>query len=159
MLMGIISGGLLMAAGCQNKPATPAASARPMGAPAAAVAKAAPADPKPADPKPAVKRVPASPPRSVATRAAPMSKTPVFALADGEAIIINQAPPAPPAETPPARPAANYIWIPGCWTWGGDHYEWAAGHWEIPPEGETTWIPPRWKPDADGYRFYAGYWK
>ena len=149
-----------MLAGCQNKPAAHAgpatALAVPTHSPAASAAAADPMAVKPAAPAAAADPVARARPAA----GAPARPVPPAAVsADGYTIIVSQAPPPPQAETPPARPSPGYIWIPGCWTWGGDRYEWSAGHWEIPPEGETTWVPPRWKPDADGYRFYEGYWK
>jgi len=74
-------------------------------------------------------------------------------------IIVMQAPPAVQQEVVLAQPSSSHKWIPGYWTWRNDRYEWMAGHWEVPPYSGSSWIAPRWERTGDGhYRFYEGYW-
>jgi hypothetical protein len=73
-------------------------------------------------------------------------------------IVVMQAPPAAQQEIPTERPSRDHVWIPGFWSWKTDHYEWMAGHWEIPPRQGAVWVPPRWQPEGSSYRFYEGYW-
>jgi hypothetical protein len=129
----IVSGGLFMLAGCEDEPESHMVSAPPPATPAAS--------------QPVVVTTPG---------ANPYGATPV---AGSNTIVVTQAPPAPQAENPHEQPSSEYVWVSGYWSWRNDHYEWIAGQWEIPPQGNTTWIPPHWEQENDGYRFYEGYWK
>src|SRR5262249_35491602 len=67
-------------------------------------------------------------------------------------------PPAPPNMAPPGDPpAADMLYVPGYWSWGGDRYVWRAGYWT---QARAGWVdlpsPYRWTPL--GYVFVAGYW-
>ncbi len=53
---------------------------------------------------------------------------------------------------------ADYVWLPGYWTWRDNRYEWMAGQWVIPPHANAVWIAPHWDTESGGYRFYEGYW-
>ncbi len=74
-------------------------------------------------------------------------------------IIVMQAPPTLQQEVVLAQPSSDHKWIAGYWTWRNNRYEWMAGHWELPPNSNATWVSPRWEHTSDGsYRFYEGYW-
>jgi hypothetical protein len=131
--IGIVSAGLLLLAGCSTEPDSHVVSAPPPGAPGAAQ------------------------PVTVVTQSG--TAAPAVASAGGNTIVVTQAPPALQTENPGPQPSSAHIWVPGYWTWQNSQYQWIAGQWAIPPEGDTTWIPPHWEPEGNGYRFYEGYWK
>lgn len=131
--IGIISGGLLILAGCDSEPESHRVSAPPPGA------------------------ATASQPVTVVTPSG--AAAPAVASSHGSTIIVTQAPPAPQTENPGPQPSSEDVWVPGYWTWHDDQYEWVAGHWTIPPEGDKTWIPPHWEQEGSSYRFYEGYWQ
>jgi hypothetical protein len=73
-------------------------------------------------------------------------------------IVVTSAPPALQQEVVLARPSADYVWVPGYWTWREGRYQWMAGHWELPPYKGSSWIPPRTEQDGNAFRFYEGHW-
>jgi hypothetical protein len=127
--MGIVSGSLFVAAGCNDEPESHRVSAPPPGA--------------------------ASTSQPVIVTAPGTSATAV----GGNTVIVTQAPPAPQAENPGAQPERDDVWVPGYWTWRDGQYQWVAGHWQVPPEGSEIWNPPYWEAEGSGYRYYEGYWK
>ncbi len=78
---------------------------------------------------------------------------------------VTKQPPAPIEEMPPTeKPAGDYIWVPGYWSWDQDRdqgrgdYIWISGVWRMPPPG-TTWVPGYWsQPAATSYQWVSGYW-
>jgi hypothetical protein len=74
--------------------------------------------------------------------------------------IVSKEPPQAIEEVPPAeKPAGDYTWIPGYWSWDQDraNYIWVTGAWRIPPPG-TTWVPGYWSQAANGHQWVGGYW-
>ena len=74
--------------------------------------------------------------------------------------IVPQQPPQAIEEVPPAeKPAGDYIWVPGYWSWDQErnNYIWVTGAWRIPPPG-TTWVPGYWNPVSNGHQWVSGYW-
>jgi hypothetical protein len=68
-------------------------------------------------------------------------------------------PPAPLAETIPAQPSSNSIWIPGYWSFeNGDRYSWVQGRWEVPPRGARAYQPAHWRQQGNGYVYVRGFW-
>jgi hypothetical protein len=109
-----------------------------------------------------------SAPATVYTTPAPASST-IYTTPSGQiaampspvgasSVVVMQAPPVAQQEIPTARPTRDHVWVAGYWTWRHDHYEWLAGHWEIPPRSGAVWVPPRWQPEGSSWRFYEGYW-
>ncbi|MBI4624009.1 MAG: YXWGXW repeat-containing protein [Verrucomicrobia bacterium] len=65
-----------------------------------------------------------------------------------------------PQENPPARPAANAVWIRGHYEYTGRGYQWQPGRWEISPPGTRGWVQPAWQPAANGgYVYVRGHWQ
>ena len=69
------------------------------------------------------------------------------------------APPAVQAETIPASPGPNYVWVGGYWDWTGTQYSWVPGYWAVPPAGKTEWVPPRYDKRGDTFMYHRGYWR
>jgi hypothetical protein len=97
-------------------------------------------------------------PYATTTTTAPATVAAVPSPTGASSIVVMQAPPAAQQEVPTPRPSRDHVWIPGNWSWKSDHYEWTAGHWEIPPREGAVWVPPRWQPEGSSFRFYEGYW-
>ena len=73
---------------------------------------------------------------------------------------VAKEPPKAIEEVPPAeKPAGDYTWIPGYWSWDQDrdNFIWVTGAWRIPPPG-TTWVPGYWNPTGNGHQWVGGYW-
>ncbi len=77
--------------------------------------------------------------------------------------VVQQVPPPPPPPAPnevvTASPAANAVWIPGYWSFDGNSYAWASGHWEIPPANTHTYVAAHWENQGAGYFFVPSYWR
>ncbi len=69
--------------------------------------------------------------------------------------------PAPPVslEQGPtsAPPAADYVWVTGCWRWAGTHYVWQPGYWAEVQQG-WIWVPASYSWCPRGWVFCPGYW-
>lgn len=139
----VVCGAIGVFAGCADEPESHVVSAPPPPPPATA---------------------PATVYTAPATGAATTYTTPSGTIAavpsptGASSIVVMQAPPAAQQEVPPPRPGSDYVWVPGYWSWHTDHYEWTAGHWQIPPHEGAVWVPPRWEPEGSQWRFYEGYW-
>jgi len=72
--------------------------------------------------------------------------------------IVTVAPPALQSEVVLAQPGANYVWVPGYWTWHSEGYEWVAGNWQLPPHSSSVWVAPRCEQQGNAYKFTEGYW-
>ena len=72
--------------------------------------------------------------------------------------IVTVAPPALQSEVVLAQPAANYVWVPGYWTWHSEGYQWVAGSWQLPPSSSSVWVAPRCEQQGNAYKFTEGYW-
>lgn len=116
--------------------------------------------PPPAPPTGAATAVYSTPTSTVYTAPAPAIGTTVAVPSPvgGSSIVVMQAPPAAQQEVPTPRPSRDHVWVAGYWSWKSDHYQWLAGHWEIPPRVGAVWVPPRWQPEGTSWRFYEGYW-
>jgi hypothetical protein len=74
--------------------------------------------------------------------------------------IVAKEPPQAIEELPPAeKPAGDYTWIPGYWSWDQDrdNFIWVTGAWRIPPPG-TSWVPGYWNQAPNGHQWVGGYW-
>ena len=78
---------------------------------------------------------------------------------------VTEPPPTPtsqPFESIPTRPAREAVWVQGTWAYTGNPnnpYEWAPGHWEIPPPGSQAWVPGTWQRSGNGYVYVRGHWQ
>ncbi|MEO6873477.1 MAG: YXWGXW repeat-containing protein [Opitutaceae bacterium] len=86
------------------------------------------------------------------------SYTTTTTAAPTNTVIVTSAPPALQSEVVLARPNADYVWVPGYWTWRESRYQWMAGHWELPPYKGSSWIAPHTEMEGNAYRFYEGHW-
>lgn len=89
-----------------------------------------------------------------------MINTPATASAAAPApVVVQQPPPAAPADVQVAAPGPGYVWVGGEWTWNGASWYWVGGHWGYPPYPNAVWIPGhRWY-DAYGWHYTHGYWQ
>jgi len=79
--------------------------------------------------------------------------------APASTVVIQQAPPAPPAETVVvAAPGPDFIWIGGEWEWNG-RWIWVGGHWGYPPRPHAVWVGGRAWHDGYGWHHERGYWR
>ncbi len=66
-----------------------------------------------------------------------------FISYDQNNIVLETVPLKPPAEISeriPVNTIPNAVWIPGYWSWLGDHFIWRSGTWRVPPPGHE-WGP------------------
>ena len=75
------------------------------------------------------------------------------------ATVIQQMPPAPPAETVVVSPGPGYVWIDGEYTWNGIAWVWVGGHWIVPPRPGMVWVVGRSWHDRYGWHHGHGYWR
>lgn len=69
-------------------------------------------------------------------------------------------PPPPPREVVIVRPAPEYVWVGGYYTYVGvDRYEWVPGRWEMPPPQRRAYVAPHWKRSGGNYVYIRGYWR
>jgi hypothetical protein len=61
-------------------------------------------------------------------------------------------------ETVPVSPGADYVWIPGAYTWGDNHWVWGAGRWDRPPHPGMAWTPHRYEHRGDKHYYHQGGW-
>ena len=88
----------------------------------------------------------------------PGAMQPAGAQVDFTISIDVEPPPLPVYEQPPI-PAADYLWVPGYWTWSEDvGYYWVPGTWVLPPEPGLLWTPGYWGWRDGVYLFFSGYW-
>src|SRR5437899_810995 len=74
------------------------------------------------------------------------------------AVLVTEAPPAPPPEVIVVRPGPAFVWVPGWWTWRG-RWVWTGGHWVIGPHPRAVWVPGHWHKQGSGYVWARGYWR
>ena len=72
--------------------------------------------------------------------------------------VIDQAPPAPVAETVVVTPGPGYVWVRGEYYWNGYAWIWVGGHWLLPPHPGMIWIGGRSWHDRWGWHFERGHW-
>jgi hypothetical protein len=69
--------------------------------------------------------------------------------------------PAPPApvdlEPPGPPPAADNMWVPGCWYWHEEQYVRRPGYW-MRQQPDWVWEPSHYRWTPRGYVFAAGHW-
>ena len=69
--------------------------------------------------------------------------------------------PAPPApidlEPPGPPPAADNMWVPGCWYWHEGQYVRRTGYW-LQQRPDWVWQPSHYRWTPRGYVFEAGHW-
>lgn len=76
--------------------------------------------------------------------------------------MIQQAPPPPPApyaESVPASPAPNALWVPGYWAFDGQRYEWLGGSWQIPPPNARAYVVAHWENQGGRNVYVQGSWR
>jgi hypothetical protein len=86
-------------------------------------------------------------------------------------VTLNVPPPTAPTRPPPVHaelvpppPAGGgpMVWQPGHWDYTGktgNPWAWHHGHYEPPPQGETTWVPGRWSHVPNGsWIWLHGHW-
>jgi uncharacterized protein YcfJ len=88
-----------------------------------------------------------------------MINTPSTVAAATPTTVIEQAPPAPPAETVVVSPGPDYMWVDGEWVWGGGDWIWVGGHWAYPPHPHAVWVVGRSWHDHHGWHHDHGYWR
>jgi hypothetical protein len=79
--------------------------------------------------------------------------------AGAEEVIVKIAPPRAVVEKRPARPGAEYVWIPGYHNWDGHAHVWVAGRWERPPRAHQVWVAHKWEHRKGGYVLVEGHWR
>lgn len=77
---------------------------------------------------------------------------------DGLTVRAPHAPPALRAETRPARPARDMVWMPGYWQWNGSTFIWVPGTWVLAPRRDSAWRAPSWRAVDGGVVFVPGGW-
>jgi hypothetical protein len=96
------------------------------------------------------KRYMAHPPRTgEGNRAEPLVNMPEFDIAI--------PPPAPRAETKPAAPAADQVWVAGHYMPVEGEWRWVRGEWAVPATPISVWIPARY--DEKRQKWAPGYWQ
>ncbi|MDD4890569.1 MAG: hypothetical protein PHU85_11655, partial [Phycisphaerae bacterium] len=81
-----------------------------------------------------------------------------WASADAQEIEYLPAPPAPLDLDPPGPPpAADNMWVPGCWYWHEGQYVRRTGYW-LRQQPNWVWEPSHYRWTPRGYVFEAGHW-
>jgi len=88
-------------------------------------------------------------PGTPATQSEPQVTTPGFEMAE--------PPPAPRAETKPAAPGPNYVWVAGHHMPVKGEWRWVQGEWAIPALPISVWVEARY--DAKEKKWSPGYWQ
>src|ERR1700689_138093 len=73
-------------------------------------------------------------------------------VAPAQAVVITTAPPVEVVESTGPAPTANHFWIRGHWVWGGNHYVWERGRWEVRRRDAERW-PGRWERGRAGWHW------
>jgi hypothetical protein len=72
----------------------------------------------------------------------------------------HKAPPADRPETPPPQPGAQYVWVPGHYSWDGNDFQWHSGEWTAPPTGYRSWAPGHWQQTgSNNWVYVEGQWR
>ncbi|HWB31812.1 MAG TPA: hypothetical protein VG714_01435 [Acidobacteriaceae bacterium] len=168
-ICGVLSAGVIAAAGCHGKSAN-AAEQQYSGDPAAANL----ANESQQPPAPIERNYPDAGADAGAPQGYPYTQ-PGYSSADQQSYADNgdygdyynddltdwqsnePPPPLPQYDQPPA-PYPNYIWTPGYWAWGPYGYTWVPGYWVAPPYVGALWTPGYWGFWNGAYRFHHGYW-
>jgi hypothetical protein len=73
-------------------------------------------------------------------------------------VVVNEAPPAAPAEVIIAAPGPGYCWVPGYYSWQG-HWVWVRGSWVVGPHPHAVWVAGHWGRRGHGYVWVGGRWR
>jgi hypothetical protein len=82
----------------------------------------------------------------------------VVAAAPSE-VYVGGPPPAPIVEVVPAMPGPAFVWINGCWVWGGSHWRWETGRWARPPHPGARWVAHQYVYRNGRHVFVQGGWR
>ncbi len=74
----------------------------------------------------------------------------------GQTLHVAVAPPDPMLDVQPPRPGPQYRWIPGSYLWRNNEWQWASGHWALPPHQGLAWYPAIY--DTVTGTWTDGYW-
>lgn len=74
-------------------------------------------------------------------------------------VVVKAAPPAVRVEKMPPRPAPDYVWVAGYWSWNNADYVWVPGVWVAPPQPAAVWVAPRYEARSGVSVYISGYWK
>lgn len=82
------------------------------------------------------------------------------ALAEGQPMDAQLAPPVPQAEAIPVAPSVEHIWIPGHWQWQPNvgRHVWAQGHYVLRRTG-MVWQPAQWHRRGPRWHYIPGHWR
>jgi hypothetical protein len=72
-------------------------------------------------------------------------------------IVMPTPPPPPRAESKPAPPPGNYVWVPGHHVPIKDEWRWVAGEWGVPATPASVWIEAQYDPKTQSWS--PGYWQ
>ncbi|MBT8495107.1 MAG: YXWGXW repeat-containing protein [Deltaproteobacteria bacterium] len=75
--------------------------------------------------------------------------------ASGTVTVVDQQPPPPRYERPPAR--EGRVWLRGHWQWRNGQWVWRRGSWVRPRRGHH-WEPGHWVLRSGRYHFVRGRW-
>ncbi|MBS1916523.1 MAG: hypothetical protein JST87_09590 [Bacteroidetes bacterium] len=67
--------------------------------------------------------------------------------------------PRVPVIVRPVPPSPAHVWIDEDWAWRGGRYEYAGGHWAVPPHPGWIWFPGRWRHSRWGWQWVPGRWR
>lgn len=73
-------------------------------------------------------------------------------------VIVNVRPVVPVHERIVA-PSPRHVWVDEEWVERGGRYEWAGGHWVLPPRPGVVWIPGHWANRPRGWVWIRGHWR
>jgi hypothetical protein len=151
--------GALVGNGFGQEPASAAVAAPPAAPSSSAVASpSTPAVPAPTTTAEALQKLGVPAPRYPAHP--PPKKPGERAQATGatSAKIIMATPPPPSrAETKPAAPAGNFVWVPGHYVPLNNEWRWVAGEWGVPATPASVWIEASYDPKTKSWS--PGYWQ
>lgn len=71
--------------------------------------------------------------------------------------VVSGPPPPPVAESRPAQPSPQAVWLDGYWHWSGMQYTWIPGRWEVPPAG-ARWSAPQYTVHGGTHTYENGRW-
>jgi outer membrane lipoprotein SlyB len=78
-------------------------------------------------------------------------------VAQSTTVVVEEAPPAPLAETVVVeRPGPDYAWVGGEWVWNGRWF-WRTGYWAYHPGG--IWVEGGWHRGPRGWYHEPGRWR
>jgi hypothetical protein len=81
----------------------------------------------------------------------------LWTAAEQEEIKVQPPPPAPKEENPGSPPAEDSLFVPGCWLFRNNEYEWREGFWYT-ADPDWVLIPAHYCWTPAGYVFVDDYW-